>query len=182
MTLTKIWSFFGQNCDFWPLNAIFSMFTLSVSPTKIDLESWNLTKVTLRYVPRKVIKWKVEICTFWPFSLVFVVNWWKISNFDGETHENGQKCAKFNFSFSNFFGTYIRVTLAKFQLSRSIFVGGDTLNVNMEKIAFKGRKSQFWPKNDQILAKVNFFVSKPKNNLEHTCVPNFRDIEGLELD
>ena len=66
------------------------------------------------------------------------------------------------FPLVTFFGTYIRVTLAKFQLSRSIFVGGDTLNVNMEKIAFKGRKSQFWPKNDQILAKVNFLLVNPR--------------------
>ena len=67
----------------------------------------------------------------------------KICNFGWKTHENGQKCAKFNFPLVTFLGTYIRVILAKFQLSTSIFVGGDAFNVDMEKIALKGQKSQF---------------------------------------
>ena len=73
------------------------------------------------------------------------------------------------FLLVTFFDTYIRVILAKFQLSRSIFVGEDTFNVDMEKIAFKGQKSQFWPKIDQILVKV-IFVSKPRKNMNtHLC-------------
>ena len=42
------------------------------------------------------------------------------------------------FPLVTFFGTYIKVILAKFQFPRTTFVGEDTLNVNMEKIIFKG--------------------------------------------
>ena len=41
------------------------MFTLSVSsPTKVVLESWNLAKMTLIYVPKKLLKEKLKFARF----------------------------------------------------------------------------------------------------------------------
>ena len=138
--------------------------------------------MTLIYVPKKLLKEKLKFAIFaifTSFPLKIAYFSWFFANLPliNHTCENDQKCANFNFSLINFFGTYIRVILAKFQLSRSIFVGV-VFSVNMEKITFKGRKSHFWPKNDQIWGKVKFLLP----NLGTTWDKPVSQILGILID
>ena len=67
---------------------------------------------------------------------------------------------KFDFPLMVTFLVHILVLLAKFQFSRLIFVGV-VFSINMEKIAFKCRKAQFYPKRTKFFPKPIIGENRP---------------------